>query len=100
MRPLPSNITRECAPPGGQKQREVDAVRSLLVAPRPRESRVPRARARARACAPRTRLGFPSFPTAKPGTKTSEFVATDSLVFVPGFAVGKLGNPKLRLALP
>ena len=47
-------------------------------------------------------LGFPSFPTvtAQPGTKTSDrvacfFNATNSLVFVPGCAVGKLGNSNL-----
>ena len=40
-----------------------------------------------------------SVPTAKTGTKTSELVAfghaTNSRVFVPGFAVGKIGNPNL-----
>ena len=39
------------------------------------------------------------FPNVKTGTKTREFVATshatNSLVFVPGFAVGKLGSPNL-----
>ena len=51
-----------------------------------------------------TQVRISELTTARPGTKMSEFVAlshaTNALVFVPGLAVRKLGNPNLRSALP